>query len=137
MHESYHQPEVAKIQMDNSKGCIMNDHSDPENVTLSQLLEKEMAISEEICNLIELPELDSPKLAALTSARKAIEKRISMMNSLAIPSPTASFMLPKICIHHSSRRSMQKLKELFKMDTFRTNQLEIIEAHCRGRMCSC
>ena len=75
MHESYHQPELSEIQMNNPKGCTMNDSSEPENITLSQLLEKKMAISEEICSLIEQPELDSPKLAALTSARRAVERK--------------------------------------------------------------
>lgn len=135
MHESLLQqncqPKTTKVQMDTTES-LSKYASDSENITLSQLMEKKMAISEEICNLIEQPELDASKLTALKSARKALDRRIHSVNSPRVV-PTNTDSTHKSIPTRSSSKLHKKLKELFKMDTFRTNQLEIIEAALAGK----
>lgn len=124
------QLETAKIQM-NAAQSLSKHASDSEDMPLSQLLEKKMAISEEICNLIEQPELDASRLNTLKSVRKALDQQINSINApRTIPAnidPARSMPTPRSFEIH------RKLKELFKLDTFRTNQLEIIDAALSGK----
>ena len=92
------QLEATNLHM-NTTQPLSRHASDSEDLPLSQLLEKKMAISEEICNLIEQPELDASRLSTLKSVRKALDQRINSINSpLTVPKnidPAGSMPTPR------------------------------------------
>lgn len=120
----------TKVQM-NTTLPLSKYTSDSEDLPLSQLLEKNMAISEEICSLIEQPESDASRLSTCKSVRKTLDQRTISINPplTVLKNIDSARTMPT----PRSLEIRKKLKELFKLDTFRTNQLEIIEAALSGK----